>query len=352
MRRFAVRIGGVRVDPPQQNDHTMFASILLAVATISVGTIVANRKRNSWIQLIKGLESNLFRDDGPHANCSARVNQSFETLPPVVERYFRKVFSAAEYGVASATSPSPNNDDNQIRHMIDTLRFRQEGQFNQGSKWLSMRADQSISARSKSLGFVWEAQVCLVQSWLKDWLPKIWVCDAWVNGDGYLLVSMNGVIPIIGQNAFAEHKEELQKGEMMRWLAEAFLTPTALLPEAGIVTWKSDDSLGSDGAKLTMKDAVSGITCEIDVTFANDAITIRGLRPKVSGEKVATDPWGGTVSRFKLVEGMWIPTHMECGWINKVSGDMELYFIADNSEFQMEVDATSIQSIGTISSID
>jgi hypothetical protein len=330
----------------------MFASVLFAVATISVGAIVASRKRRDWVQFIKGLESNLTREVGAHANGSARVTQSRETLPPVVQRYFRKVFSAAEYGVTSDASPSPNNDDVLIPRMIETLRFRQVGQFNTGNKWLSMTAVQSISARSNNLGFVWEAQVCVVQSWLKDWLPKIWVCDAWVNGDGFLLASMNGVVPIIDKNAFTEHKEELQKGEMMRWLAEAFLTPTALLPEAGIVTWKSDDSLGSDCAKLTTKDEISGITSEIDVSFANDAITIRGLRPKVDGKKVATDPWGGTLSHFKLVDGMWIPTHMECGWINKLSGDMELYFIADNSEFQMELDASNGPSIGAITSID
>jgi hypothetical protein len=331
----------------------MFASILLlAVVTISVGTIVANRKRSSWIQFVRGLESILSRDASDTVNDSALVNQSRESLPPAVQRYFRKVFSAAEYGVASAAYPIADNDDVLIPHRIDTLRFRQAGRFNQGNKWLSMTAVQTISAKSDNLGFVWEAKVDVVQSWLKNWLPKIWVCDAWVNGDGYLLASLNGAVPVIDKNAFAEHKKELQKGEMMRWLAEAFLIPTALLPEAGIVTWTSDDSSSSDSAKLTMTDETSGIKCEIDVTFSNDAITIRALRPKVDGNKVTTDHWGGTVSCFKCVEGMWIPTHMECGWINKLSGDMELYFIAGNSEFQMEVDAGSGPSIGDIASID
>jgi hypothetical protein len=83
----------------------MFAPILLAVATISVGAIVASRRRRDWDQFIKGLESSLSGDGGDYANGSARVNQSRDTLPPVIQRYFRKVFSSAEYSGASDAPP-------------------------------------------------------------------------------------------------------------------------------------------------------------------------------------------------------------------------------------------------------
>jgi hypothetical protein len=229
-------------------------------------------------------------------------------VPPVVHKYLGSIF----------------RDESIARtHSIHSVSFQQEGKFCIKKKWLPFRADQTISVNPDNLGFVWS-------SWLHSWMPTLNICDAWLEGNAYLRASLGGAIPLVSDRTFRENNEELQVGEMLRWLAEAFLAPSVLLPESGIVTWK-DVPDHPEQAMLSMVDPVTGKEAELKVTFTEDKLQIDGLRPAAEGNSFVLRRWVGWLSKYQWVEDMWIPTHMECGWINDETGNVELYFVGDNS---------------------
>lgn len=308
---------------------------LVVVASLAAVAVLTASRRNRWIRNIRALESTLAAaENHPKKHVGGRTHQTWEELPPVVQRYFNGavLFPVAKYGDESESSPfHPHSAP-----MIESVRFQQKGQFGQKDNWLLFAAHQTVSAIPDNPGFVWLAEIDSVSGWWKRWLPKILVCDAWVKGEGHMLVSLHGALPLVSEGKFADYKDALRKGEMMRWLAEAFLTPTALLPEAGIVTWKAIPN-HPNRAMLSMVDPFIGSAAELEVFFdGGDGIEISGTRPAVEGSTVVNRSWAGRMSEFQFAGNMWIPMHAEAGWINEVSGALDLYFVADISAFEIE----------------
>jgi hypothetical protein len=319
-------------DQAVKNTMKVFTFSRVIVTSLAVVAVYLGRRRNRWIQNVRALEATLVVAEQRPVKDADRAHQSWEDLPPVVQRYLRGVFShGAKYG---------DKDDSPFRPhsvpMIHSVRFEQKGLFSNKGSWLSFTAHQAVSAIPGNPGFVWEADIDTTTGWWKRWLPKILVCDAWVKGEGHMVVSLHGAIPLVSDDKFADHKDELRKGEMMRWLAEAFLTPAVLLPEAGVVTWKPVPK-EPGRAMLSMIDSFSGTEAELEVIFDHkDGIEIKGARPAAEGSSFVSRPWVGRMSDFQFIENMWIPMHMECGWINDVTGTLDLYFTADNSAMEIK----------------
>lgn len=304
---------------------------IFALAT--VGALLGAKNRKSWAGQVKALEADCLAGNSNNSNKQHPIDTkvfSWEMLPPIVKHYFNRVFSLDEYGEQHDTDwmSQPVFD----APMINSLRFHQAGLIRQDNTWRSMSAIQTIGSQPCNPGFVWQAEMYLVDGSWKRWAPKVLVCDAWVKGDGHLIASLQGVVPLVTESAYQEHMPELQKGEMMRFLAEAFLTPTLLLPAAGVVTWKATNKKNT--ALLSMKSASDGATCEVEVTFLSYTILVSGVRPKVEEKSFVDQPWIEELSNFRLIDNMWIPTHMECGWINQQTGCLDMYFVADG--FEME----------------
>jgi hypothetical protein len=309
----------------------LFTYSRVIVASLAVVAVYVGRRRNRWIQNLRTLESTLVAEGHPVKD-AGRVHQSWEDLPPVVQRYFRGVFSpGAKYGDKVDSSFRPHSVP-----MIQLARFQQKGLFSTNGSWVSFTAHQIVNALPGNLGFVWAADIDTANGWWKRWLPKILVYDAWVKGAGHLIVSLHGVYPIVSEATFSDHKDDMAEGEMMRWLAETFLIPAVLLPEAGVVTWSTVPDQ-PDKAMLSMVDPFSERVAELEVSFDHhDGIEIRGDRPAIEGSSAVYRPWFGRMSDFQFIDNMWIPMHAEVGWLNKVSGALDLYFICDMAEMQVE----------------
>lgn len=331
----------------------LFAVVIAGIATAASASLMKEGRRR-WIRSVQKIESDLVvvnpeipeKHELPAVEPNVRAaKQTWESLPAVVQKYLRMAFLASgDDANVSLNDTSKNLQP--IPPMIQTLRFNQEGQFSTtgGSSWLAFTASQTVSAQSEHPGFVWRAEIDTVpkKAWLSKIayiLPKILVCDAWVKGEGHLMASLHGLLSLASDEAFVEHRKQLQQGEMMRWLAEAFLIPTALLPEANLVTWKAmtEPEYSSRGAILSMTDEGTGVTAEVSVFFSDDEITVKGVRPKATGRSFVNLPWGGRLSRLQCYESMLIPTHMECGWINEETKELDLYFIADNADLKTEM---------------
>lgn len=304
----------------------------VVVATLAVVAVILARTRNQWIQNVRSLEYTLLATDENKAKDSDGAHQSWADLPPVVQRYFNRVFSpAVTYG---GNDESPFHPDQVPMHL--SIHFQQKGLFaaKQG-KWLPFTAHQTVSTVPGNPGFVWEADMDILKGRWNRFLPKIQVCDAWVKGEGHMVVSLHGMLTLVSAEAFADHKDALRKGEMMRWLAEAFLYPTALLPEAGVVFWKNLPN--PDKALLSMIDPFYGSLAELEIDFDHgNGIEMRGIRPAVTGNTVVDRSWVGRMSDFQLIENMWIPTYAEVGWVNELSEELDLYLTANLSAFQFE----------------
>ena len=258
--------------------------------------------------------------------------QSWGELPKAVKRYLQQVFAENKFGASA-----PMN-------IICSVDIEQEGLFLVNNvKWMNFTAEQTIAA--ESIGFLWEANLPLL-NWLPPVVttssvaPSIRVYDALVNGKAYLVPSFMGVIPFPEDKNLKGHQSELLLGELLRWLTEATLIPTVLLPAAGVASWApvlNEEQM----AYMTVVEPFTGIEAKAKFTFDEKSgwpSKVQCMRPYGGPDGFALKPWIGYFSNYKKVNSMWIPAHMEAGWLLENDGSGEgrnnsrevLYFKGDN----------------------
>jgi hypothetical protein len=126
--------------------------------------------------------------------------------------------------------------------------------------------------------------------------------------------------------------------------------PSVLLPEAGVVIWKAVPE-HPEKAILSMVDPFSENLVELEITFHPYVIVITGERPAALKDgSFRTRRWLGRLSDFQFYDGVWVPTHLECGWISDENGEeVQWYFRADTSNMLFE---RSLVGLFDVSSAD
>mmetsp|Transcript_13275 Transcript_13275/g.24926 ORF Transcript_13275/g.24926 Transcript_13275/m.24926 type:complete len:367 (-) Transcript_13275:154-1254(-) len=337
--------------------------IFTACTIISVAFLVAwiRHRIHEWEAWVQGLEGGLLQDpvqEGIDVN-----TKTFDQLPAVVQNYFRKVL--------------PEN-----ARVIHSVRIHQEGHFYFGSSWVPFEARQTIRAVSPP-GFVWDATISMTDKFQqkdlqKSLLPTMQVCDAWVDGgkQAYLRAALVNVFDSIYAKSTINEEDDdswdedrlLWVGEAMRWLAEAVIVPTALLPEQGMVEWSAMDD---HRALVSLKDPryshlhlqnrhVADVKLEVDFDPSTGYINrVAGLRPyerEVLDEKDDLFPlftrkrtswemrrWEGRLANYKKDEstGIVVPRYMEAGWMSDEGQHLEMYFMGNNVILDFELMARS-----------
>jgi hypothetical protein len=166
--------------------------------------------------------------------------------------------------------------------------------------WRPFRAHQRFSTRPP--GFHWEARIRLLPG------LGIRVHDALVDGAGSMRASLLGLFRL----TCSAGTPEMAAGALQRYLAEAVLLPTALLPCEGVRWTPIDDrsagatlTAGTTTASLQFRFGVDGL---VESVFAPD-------RPRdVQGRGVPT-PWQGRWWDYEHREGMSIPRSGEVEWL-------------------------------------
>jgi hypothetical protein len=210
--------------------------------------------------------------------------RAIEGLPPPVQRYFRAVLRDGQ-------------------PMVTAARVSHEGSFNMsesGQQWKPFTSGQWI--RTRRPGFVWDGRIFVAPG-----LP-FHVHDAYVAGTGILHATALGLVGVMNVRG----TPELARGEFMRYVAEAPLVPTALLPGPG-VTWTAiDDST----AQVTIADGA--VSATLQFRFAADGfvvtVTARARGRTVNGKVIET-PWQGRWWGYELRGGMRVPTQGEVAWM-------------------------------------
>lgn len=205
-------------------------------------------------------------------------------LPAPVARYLRRVLALGQ-------------------SMIVSARLAQEGSFDAGTRreaWRPFTATQAIVVRRP--GFVWDARIRFAPG------IAVRVHDAYVEGTGMLEAALGGLLPLArlqGPGAVAE-------GELMRALAEAPWTPTALLPDERL-TWSPVDERS---ARATLRDGTNAasLVFRFGTNDLVESVYAEARGRSVKGGLVPT-PWEGRWTRYAEHCGMRIPIEGEAAWV-------------------------------------
>ncbi len=183
-----------------------------------------------------------------------------------------------------------------------TVALSQEAemQLSPGGRWTPMTARQTIS--TGDAGFVWIA----TQSFGP--LPLFRVIDSFAAGKGGLKVRLFGSFPIAGAEG-----ADMDRGEVMRYLAELPWAPDAILGNGQLV-WRlvapREVSVAVD-----MPGGPASVRFLFDET--GDISEMRADDRPVRGDDgaVTTREWRGFFREYRMIGGRRVPTEGEVGYV-------------------------------------
>lgn len=254
----------------------LFVLVLLAIALNLYGTW---RWAGRTHALVSRLEASRSIVTPSHYDASA-----LEGLPPPVQRYFRSTLKDGQPLIAAVS----------VDHA---------GSFNMsetGDRWKPFTSRQRVVTRRP--GFVWDGRVEMLPG-----LP-VRVHDAYVAGEGILQPAILGLFMLTDLRG----TDDVNRGELMRFFAEAAWYPTALLPSQG-VRWEPVDE---SSARATLQDGSLDLT--LLLRFNEQGLidsVLAQARGRTVGQRVVMTPWEGRWSNYQERDGMHVPLDGEVAWL-------------------------------------
>jgi hypothetical protein len=232
------------------------------------------------------------------------------------DKQARERLPAAVYDLAIRLGANPS-----LHRPMVTLR--QTGRMKDigATRWMTFSATQTMN--SGTCGFDWRARF--------GPLGLIHVRDAYLNGAGHLTVKALGLIPMVWTPVSAQ----LNRGELMRYLAELVWVPDAILFNTEL-RWRQDapDKLavsagrGESAAEVTLTLDSEG---RIAGAFAPDRA--RAAKPPYN-----LTPWRGRFWDYRRHQDMWLPFGAEVGW--EIEGKLITYFQCQIEHWQSPTAST------------
>ena len=222
----------------------------------------------------------------------------------MIEEYprIRARLPAAVYDLALRLGANP-------RLSSTSVRLRQSGRMRQigDARWMAFRAKPDIS--TLRCAFDWRARAGPA--------GLITARDALTEEGGRFDVRALGIFPIVR----ADHTPALQRGQLMRYIAELPWAPDAILHNTEL-RWLEDgpDTLAvSAGAGETASEVVLSLDSQgrIADAFVPD-------RPRSAQAPFLPTPWRGRFTDYRRHNDMWIPFAGEVGW--QIDGKEYLYW--------------------------
>jgi hypothetical protein len=222
----------------------------------------------------------------------------------IIEEYprVRARLPAAVYDLALRLGANP-------RLSSTSVRLRQNGRMRQigDARWMAFRAKQDIS--TLRCAFDWRARAGPA--------GLITARDALIEGEGRFDVRALGIFPIVR----ADRTPALQRGQLMRYLAELPWAPDAILHNTEL-RWRED------GADKLVVSAGSGETAAEVVLSLDNEGRIAGAfapdRPRSAKPPFLPTPWRGRFSDYRRHNTMWLPFAAEVGWV--IDGEEVIYW--------------------------
>jgi hypothetical protein len=263
----------------------MALTAALLVVVVLVGAVLSAASFGEW-RWTRATEESRGRLLA-HTCANARPYSEHELgqLPPPVARFFRRVLHDGQSIVRSA-------------------RVDWEGEFNLGKpgrdRWRPFVATQLFVPGAP--GFVWSARIQMMP------LLPILVRDSLVDGRAAMQGAVLGLLPVVN----VAGTDTLAAGALQRYLGEAVLFPTALLPRQG-VSWTGVDDTRAQ-ATVTAGTTTVSLEFRFDAeghptsVFAPDRYYDDGRGTTVPR------PWEVTNRRFDAREGVIVPVDSVVEW--------------------------------------
>lgn len=187
--------------------------------------------------------------------------------------------------------------------LVSKVRLTQSGCTNlsaSGVRWKAFTAEQQVSTRRP--GFLWSARIALFEG------LGVQLHHGYVDGAGLLHAAVPGLFDM----ASLQGGDELARGELMRFLAEAPWYLTALLPGQG-VRWAAVDGRQADA---TLADGAVSVTLRFRFGDAGLVDSVRSeARGRMVGRRMVMAPWEGRWKDWTSRDGMRVPLTGEAAWL-------------------------------------
>ena len=203
--------------------------------------------------------------------------KQIEGLPEPVQKYFKY---------------SLTND----QHIISYVRLIHGGKFKPKDSWVKIRGEEYFTVEKP--GFVWLGRTSMFSA-----------SDSYIDGVGNLQVKLLSIIKLVDEKG-----DKLNQGELLRWLGEAPLFPTALLPSENL-RWESIDD---ESARVIFTN--NNLTVE-GIFFFNEKGQIIKFTAKRYKDAELED-WTGYYDNYRKINNLRIPFKMKVEW-NLASGNLE-----------------------------
>lgn len=261
----------------------LFGAVLLVFVSLVAGVLLGKRRFERTADVhVDELLSDVERDTDQQY-----THEELTDLPAPVRAYFAEVLMEGQSA-------------------IRTVRLHQHGEFRLGdadAPWRALTATQYFSTQPP--GFVWDATIEVL-----PWLPAR-VIDLYKRGNGILRARLLGVVPV----ASAGPNQELNEGELVRYLAEAVWFPTALLPLQGVL-WEAIDDRS---ARATLEH--EGVTASLVFHFDDRNRITHATTDRYRQEDDVYASWTGYFRDYDDRDGILVPTEAEVEW-NLPNGDL------------------------------
>jgi len=231
-------------------------------------------------QSIKNDIERLFSISKPISN-KTFLSEQLKGLPEPVQRYF--AFSLEEG-----------------QQYVTYVKLKHTGDFRQyeNQKWMPIEGEEYFTTETP--GFIWIGKISL--------LPIVWITgiDKYLEGKGTFQIKLWSTITI----SDAPRGMELDESELLRWLAEAPLFPTALLPSS-YLQWEPMDS---DSAKAVIDCSGTKVEALFHFDKRGEIVQINTDRYRAVGNSFVKGKWLGHYSNYVLAKNMMVPRDINVSW--------------------------------------
>ncbi|MEO5816827.1 MAG: DUF6544 family protein [Gemmatimonadaceae bacterium] len=283
----------------------MSVALLVLLSVAIAGTITFTVFALAWRSELRQLVTQMATDIAQRPRAMGRFfTEQVTQLPDPVQRYFAFALSRGQPLVLAAHVTSHGE-----------FRLRAEG------GWHPFTATQHYSASPPA--FVWDAEIEMAP------LTRVHVRDRYFHGEGAIVARIDSVIPVVDKR----DTPELASGELLRYLAEAVVMPTALLPSSG-VRWSAVDG---NTARATLSDRGTTVSAIFHFGTRGEIVRVSTHRQRDVGSRSELTPWVGQFRDYRSVQGMMVPMVGEVAWL--VNGGVMSYFRGETTNITFELAA-------------
>ena len=241
------------------------------------------------------------RDSIDFSNSELFTYSEIQNQPMLIQNYFKTAI-----------------DDSIIKPKFITVKQKAQFKTDLKSDWKPITAVQYFTTESPN--FLWASEM---KSSKIFWVNAI---DSYINGKGNMLIKLNSSITVADSWGI-----ELDKSGLFRYISEAVLFPTKLIPSQNL-DW---NILDSNTAEIKFKDGELSIVAKLYFNSENLISKIETYdKYRALEEGYERSLYTIYLSEYKKLNGFMIPTYIEAEWDLKSGKFKYGKFRIENIEYE------------------